>query len=102
MSNADTIDIKYVAELARVELDDTQAAQLQQELAGIVGYIDELKKLNVDGIEPTAHAMPRTNVWREDAAKDSLPRQTMLKNAPAIVAEELLRVPKVLPGTEGN
>jgi aspartyl-tRNA(Asn)/glutamyl-tRNA(Gln) amidotransferase subunit C len=102
MAPAESIDIRRVAELARLDLDDAQAAQLQQELGRVVQYIDELKSIDIEGIEPTAHAMPRFNVWREDNAKDSFPRETMLANAPACVADDLLKVPKVLPGEEGN
>ena len=102
MAASDSIDIRHVAELARIDLDDEQAARLQQELGRIVAYIDELKSIDVEGIEPTAHAMPRVNVWREDRAVDSFPRETMLANAPERIADDLLKVPKVLPGEEGN
>ncbi len=98
----DRIDIGYVAELARLELPPEQAAQLQGELESIVHYIDELKEVDVTGVEPTAHAARLFNVWREDAAGTSLPRETMLANAPETVENELIRVPQVLPGEGSN
>jgi len=98
----DRIDIGYVAELARLELPPEQAAQLQGELESIVHYIDELKEVDVTGVEPTAHAARLFNVWREDAVGASLPRDTMLANAPETVEDELIRVPQVLPGEGSN
>ena len=61
-------------------------------------YINELSELDVSGIQPTAHAMEQTNVWREDISRPGYAREQMLANAPAIIEEELIRVPQVLPG----
>ena len=98
----DKIDIGYVAQLARLELPAEQSAQLQRELESIVHYIDELAEVDVAGVEPTAHAARLFNVWREDETGGSLPRETMLANAPATVDGELIRVPQVLPGEGSN
>lgn len=98
MSSA--IDIKYVADLARLELSSEQAEKLQGELARVVEYIAELGEVDVSGVEPTAHAAQLTNVWREDEAKTSFPREAMLKNAPGVIHENLIKVPRVLPGEE--
>ena len=100
MSSA--IDIKYVADLARLELSSEQAEKLQGELARVVEYIAELGEVDVSGVEPTAHAAQLTNVWREDEAKTSFPREAMLKNAPGVVDENLVKVPQVLPGEGSN
>ena len=94
------IDIKYVADLARLELSTEQAEKLQGELARVVEYIAELGEVDVSGVEPTAHAAQLTNVWREDEAKTSFPREAMLKNAPGVIHENLIKVPRVLPGEE--
>ena len=98
----DKIDIGYVAQLARLELPEEQARQLQGELESIVHYIDELKEVDVTGVEPTAHAAKLFNVWREDAVGESLPRTEMLANAPDTVNGELIKVPQVLPGEGSN
>ena len=98
MSSA--IDIKYVADLARLELSAEQAEKLQGELARVVEYIAELAEVDVTGVEPTAHAAQLTNAWREDEAKTSFPREAMLKNAPGIIHENLIKVPRVLPSEE--
>ncbi|MDD3117933.1 MAG: Asp-tRNA(Asn)/Glu-tRNA(Gln) amidotransferase subunit GatC [Victivallales bacterium] len=100
MSNNTNIDVGYVAQLARLDLDEPTRNRLQHDLEAIIGYIDQLNELDVGGIEPTAHAVPLSNVWREDVAGASFERSTMLQNAPAVIDDELIKVPKVLPGEE--
>jgi len=100
MSSKTEIDVGYVAKLARLELDESTRERLQHDLERILVYIEQLNGLDVSGIEPTAHAVPLTNVWREDTAGVSFDRGLMLKNAPAVIDGELLKVPKVLPGEE--
>ncbi|MFA7231029.1 MAG: Asp-tRNA(Asn)/Glu-tRNA(Gln) amidotransferase subunit GatC [Victivallaceae bacterium] len=92
------IDVSYVAGLARLEIEPAAMKRLQQDMEAIVDYIEQLKELDVEGIEPTAHAMPLANVWREDVAGETFKRETMLANAPGTVDDELLKVPQVLPG----
>lgn len=96
-SNA-VIDVKYVAELARIELSAEAVDKLQRDMQNIVAYIEQLSELDVSGIEPTAHAAALTNVVRRDEAKTSFPRETMLANAPAVLDGETVKVPQVLPG----
>ena len=98
METNNSFDVTYVAELARIELNDADKAKLQQDMQAIVGYIEQLNEVDVSGIEPTAHAVTLTNVTREDRAGKSVPRETMLANAPATVDDELIKVPQVLPG----
>ncbi|MGB1128328.1 MAG: Asp-tRNA(Asn)/Glu-tRNA(Gln) amidotransferase subunit GatC [Opitutales bacterium] len=59
------IDIDYVAHLARIELTEDEKAKLGRQLDDILGYFDKLKAVDVDGVEPMAHAHPVFNVWRE-------------------------------------
>lgn len=96
------IDIRYVAELARLEIPDGQAAALQKDLENIVAYIAELGELDLTGVEPTAHAAPLSNVWREDVAGEPFGCERMLANAPALMNGDLIRVPQVLPGEGMN
>lgn len=90
------IDVAHIAALARLELTDEAAEKLKGEMESIVTYVEMLSELDVEGIEPTAHAVPRSNVLREDRSKESFPREAMLQNAPAVVDQELVRVPQVL------
>ena len=96
MSETGKINVAHIAELARLNLREETKAKLEEEMRSIVGYVEMLSELDVSGIEPTAHAVPRTNVLREDVKKESFPREAMLANAPATVDQELVRVPQVL------
>ncbi len=97
-SGENTFDAAKVAMLARLELSSDALKKFQSEMEAIVGYVETLSELNVDGIEPTAHATPRTNVLRNDAAEIRFDRATMLSNAPEEIDGELVRMPQVLPG----
>jgi len=76
------IDVRYVAELARIALSDEEVAQFQPQLESILKYAEQLQKADVSGIEPTAHAVPVFNVFREDSSREGLPREKVLSNAP--------------------
>ncbi len=89
------IDVNYVANLARIELTEEEVTTFKPQLEAILGYIDKLKELNVDGIEPTAHASPVFDTIREDIARPGLERDAFLQNAPD-QSNGLLRVPKVI------
>jgi aspartyl-tRNA(Asn)/glutamyl-tRNA(Gln) amidotransferase subunit C len=88
-------DIKYVAHLARLSLTPVEEEQFGAQLAGILGYIEKLKQLDVSGIEPTAHAVPLVNVVRADVVRPSLSNEEALQNAPAR-ANGLFIVPKIV------
>jgi len=96
MSNQNTFDVAKVALLARLELNKEKAEQLNKDMEGIVDYIDMLSELDVEGIEPTAHAVPLINVYRNDIAEESSPRELMLENAPDLVDDELIKVHQVI------
>ena len=100
-SNA-VIDVKYVAELARIELSAEAVDKLQRDMQNIVAYIEQLSELDVSNIEPTFHAVQLVNVVRNDEVKASYPRETMLANAPAVLNGELVNVPQVLQGEGMN
>ena len=90
------IDVAHIAALARLKLSPEAAAKLAGEMENIVGYVEMLSELDVSGIEPTAHAVPRSNVIRDDRPGTSFPHDAMLANAPATVDQELVKVPQVL------
>jgi aspartyl-tRNA(Asn)/glutamyl-tRNA(Gln) amidotransferase subunit C len=93
--SAAQFDVKYVAHLARLQLAPDEEKKLGAQLGGILGYIEKLKALDVTGVEPTAHAMPMTNVTRPDEVRPSLPHDDALRNAPA-QANGLFIVPKIV------
>jgi aspartyl-tRNA(Asn)/glutamyl-tRNA(Gln) amidotransferase subunit C len=88
-------DIKYVAHLARLSLTPDEEKQFAAQLAGILGYIEKLKELDVTNIEPTAHATPLVNVFRQDQIQPTLSNEEALRNAPA-KANGLFIVPKIV------
>jgi aspartyl-tRNA(Asn)/glutamyl-tRNA(Gln) amidotransferase subunit C len=75
-------DIEKVALLARLQLTEAELATMTEQLAQIVGYVDQLAEVDTDGVEPMAHAVEVTNVFRDDAVVASLPREEALANAP--------------------
>jgi aspartyl-tRNA(Asn)/glutamyl-tRNA(Gln) amidotransferase subunit C len=89
------IDIAYVAQLARLELTQTEAATFGHQLGDILGHVARLQAIDTEGIEPTAHATDIVNAWAADVAEPSLPPSVALQHAPS-ATEEAFLVPKVL------
>lgn len=90
-----TIDVAYVAELARLELTPDEKRLFQQQLESIVRYMEKIGELDVSGIEPTLHGQALANVFREDVVVPSLDRARMLANAPARNGFEF-KLPKIV------
>lgn len=88
-------DVEHVARLARLELGPEDKERMRRELDGILSYIDKLRALDTEGVEPTSHAVPLTNVMRDDLVKPSFPQSDMLANAPDR-SGEFFRVPKII------
>ena len=88
-------DVEHVARLARLELSAAEKERMRKELDGILSYIDKLRALDTTGVEPTSHAVPLTNVMRDDTEVASLPQDEMLANAPDRHGE-MFRVPKII------
>jgi aspartyl-tRNA(Asn)/glutamyl-tRNA(Gln) amidotransferase subunit C len=76
------VEVRHVAMLARLGLSDQQVAALGVELNDILVQVDRLAALDLEGIEPTAHAVAVTNVTREDEIRPCLSREDALRNAP--------------------
>jgi aspartyl-tRNA(Asn)/glutamyl-tRNA(Gln) amidotransferase subunit C len=75
-------DVEKVALLARLQLTDAELATMTDQLAQIVGYVDQLAEVDTEGVEPMAHAIEVNNVFRGDEIFASLPREAALANAP--------------------
>lgn len=88
-------DVEHVARLARLALTDGEKARMREQLGRILDYIDKLKQIDVDGVEPTSHAVPMLNVMRDDEVEPCLDREQMMANAPDRVGE-LFRVPRII------
>jgi aspartyl-tRNA(Asn)/glutamyl-tRNA(Gln) amidotransferase subunit C len=88
-------EVEHVARLARLELSEADKERMRRELDRILSYIDKLRALDTEGVEPTSHAVPMTNVMREDATRPSFPQDEMLANAPER-SGDFFRVPKII------
>jgi aspartyl-tRNA(Asn)/glutamyl-tRNA(Gln) amidotransferase subunit C len=95
MSETKHIDIDYVANLARIALNDEEKKAFAGQLDNILKYIEKLESADVSGVEPTAHPFEVVNVWREDAAGESFSAETATSDAPA-ARENMVVVPKVV------
>ena len=89
------IDLQQVVKLARIELTAGEQERLGPQLEEILKYVEKLNELDVDGIEPMAHAVPLTNVTRADEVCPSLPHDEAMRNAPR-TANGLFIVPKIV------
>ena len=89
------IDVRYVADLARLELSDAEVAEFQPQLEAILGYVETLSKLDVSGIDATAHSVPVFGRMTDDTPHESLMVEAVLQNAPD-QAQGQIRVPKVV------
>lgn len=88
-------DVLYVADLARLDLDEEAIEKFAGQIGDILDYIDKLNEVDTDGIEPTSHAISLTNAFREDVPKEHLDREHVLANAPE-KEEGSFVVPKVV------
>jgi aspartyl-tRNA(Asn)/glutamyl-tRNA(Gln) amidotransferase subunit C len=89
------MDAHYIAQLARLELSTEEEQRLGGQVDAILGYIEQLKRLDVSGVEPMAHAVPQINVTRPDEIRPGLSQAEALQNAPS-KADGLFIVPKIV------
>jgi len=90
-----TLDVEYVAKLARLEVTEAEQEKFTAQLNDILLYIDQLNELDTKGVAPMSHAIAVTNAFREDKIAESLGTQKALANAPD-ARGEFFRVPKVI------
>ena len=96
----DEAQVRHVAKLSRLDLNDDEVARFSTDLSAIVEYIEKLNELDTDSVEPLAHCLPIHNVFREDKIKPSLDNEAALANAPQR-HNEYFKVPKVLDDGSG-
>jgi aspartyl-tRNA(Asn)/glutamyl-tRNA(Gln) amidotransferase subunit C len=84
-----------IAHLARLEIQEDEAEKLMTDMNAIIAWIDKLKEIDTEGVEPLTSMSHEVNAFREDVIKQELSREEALKNAPAHDAE-YFRVPKVI------
>lgn len=89
------LNIDHVAKLARLALTPEENAKFSQQLGDVLHHIEQLSKVDVSGVEPTAHAFAVSNVWQDDVPRPGLPVEAALRNAPA-QRDHMIVVPKVV------
>jgi len=87
--------VRYVAALARLALTDEEVARFAAQLGDILAYVGQLQRLDTEQVPPTSHAIPMTNVFRDDEITASLPVEAALANAPQRKGS-FFKVPRVL------
>jgi len=75
-------EVMYVAELARLDLDEASIEMFANQIGKILEYVAALNRVNTDNVPPTSHAIFLTNAFREDETKKHLDRDMALSNAP--------------------
>jgi aspartyl-tRNA(Asn)/glutamyl-tRNA(Gln) amidotransferase subunit C len=93
--------VRQVAKLARLALDEQHVRKYAGQLESILGYVDQIRRADVAGVEPMAHAVPLHNVLRDDVPQPALPLEKVLQNAPDTDGP-FFKVPKVIGGDEDS
>jgi aspartyl-tRNA(Asn)/glutamyl-tRNA(Gln) amidotransferase subunit C len=91
----DAATVRHIARLARISLQEDQISRLQQELNGILGWIEQLNEVDIQGVEPLSGAMHMALKMREDLVTDGGYPEEILANAPDR-AGAFFAVPKVV------
>lgn len=89
------MDIEKVARLARIELTEDEKKIFGEQMEQILNYMEQLNEVDTSGIEPTSHAIPLFNVFREDEPQKSFQRESVLKNAPE-QEDGYFKVPRII------
>ena len=87
--------VEHIAVLARLKLSPIEIEKFTHELTVILEYVDQLKTINTDDVEPKDQFISAENVFRNDIIRPSLSRDEALANAPD-KDDEFFRVPKVI------
>jgi len=91
-------EIRHVAMLARLELADEELERFTGQLGAILEYVDKLREIETEKVEPRISAAAVGNVFREDEPAESLPREDVIAEAPSTDGEHFLVPPIIEPG----
>jgi aspartyl-tRNA(Asn)/glutamyl-tRNA(Gln) amidotransferase subunit C len=75
-------EVIYVADLARLEVDDQLVDKFAEQLGTILEYMETLESVDTKGVRPTSHAISMTNAFREDEEEQNFNSDSALANAP--------------------
>ena len=89
------VDIEKVAKLARLRLSEDEKRKFEDQLDQILAHIEQLSRVDTTGVEPTSHAIPIHNAFREDEIKPSFPKDEVMGIAPA-QEDGHFKVPRII------
>ena len=92
---SETPNLPHLARLARLDLTEAEVEALRPRLQAIIEYVDQLKKLDVEGVPPLDNAVDLANVRRGDDPRPGLQSEAALSNAPS-VAGPYFTVPRII------
>ncbi len=93
--SVDLATVKRVAHLSRIAVTDEEAARMEGELNTILGFVEHLSEVNVDGVEPMTSVTPMAMKKRVDAVTDGSKAEDIVANAPE-TTDNFFMVPKVV------
>ena len=96
----DQEQVRKVAKLSRLDLSQSEILEFTGQLGAILDYVEKMNELDTENIEPLAHCLPVSNVFRDDRIKKSLGTEKALANAPQ-KEETFFKVPKILEDSSG-
>ena len=91
----DQAQVRKVARLSRLDLSEEEVAEFTGQLSAILEYMEKMNELDTDNVQPLAHCLPISNVFRADCVKESLGTEKALANSPQRDGE-FFKVPKIL------
>jgi aspartyl-tRNA(Asn)/glutamyl-tRNA(Gln) amidotransferase subunit C len=78
----DRVHVIHVARLARLELDEAELDRMASELSAVLDHVERIRELDLEGVEPTSHAVDLAGVMRADEPQPCLAREVVLAAAP--------------------
>ncbi|WP_299817272.1 Asp-tRNA(Asn)/Glu-tRNA(Gln) amidotransferase subunit GatC [uncultured Roseibium sp.] len=93
--SVDTQTVKRVAHLARIKVSDDDATRMTGELNAILGFVEQLDEVDIDGVEPLTSVVEQTMKKRADGVTDGNKADDIVRNAPAS-EDNFFMVPKVV------
>lgn len=87
--------IEYVSVLAKLELSPEERQQAKKDMGDMLGYIDRMRELDTENVQPLFHIFPSENVFREDVVTNGDESRETLQNAPG-VRDNMFVVPRTV------
>jgi aspartyl-tRNA(Asn)/glutamyl-tRNA(Gln) amidotransferase subunit C len=93
--SVDAATVKRIGRLARIRIEESEVATYQGELNAILGFVEQLNEVNVEGVEPMTSVTPMQLRRREDKVTDGGYAGRIVANAP-LSEDNFFEVPKVV------